>query len=120
MYLNQNDCYVSQRKAYWVVHTDVTDCLRFFQYQEAFYDILDRLGGTVIAQEAQTTALHGRLRHRTTIIAFDSRVAAFDCYQSCEFQSVLALFSSLCEFDMTIVDALQFEISPDHVNTTAV
>ena len=75
---------------YWLVTTTVTNPA-FSEYVEAFQPWVESLGGLVFAKDMEGQTVEGIGGKLAVIIQFPSKKAAFDAYNSSEYQELSKL-----------------------------
>ncbi|MBS4096209.1 MAG: DUF1330 domain-containing protein [Sulfuricella sp.] len=91
-------------KGYWIVRVDVTDQEQFKQYAVANAEALKKYGAKFLVRAGQFTIPEGSTRSRNTIVEFPTYQAAFDCWNSPEYQAALKLRLSASSMDLVIIE----------------
>ena len=77
-------------KGYWVAHVTVTDADQYQKYVEGSAVAFKKYDAKILARGGQHTIFEGDGHPRNVVIEFPSYQAAFDCYNSPEYQTAKA------------------------------
>lgn len=91
-------------KGYWIVSTDVHDMDGFAAYGKVVRPLLVKWNGVFVVRAGSQTIVEGSSRGRNVVIEFPSYQAALDCYQSEEYQGVVALRINATDTNLVIVE----------------
>jgi uncharacterized protein (DUF1330 family) len=92
------------RKGYWIAHVDVTDPDGYKAYVAANAAPLGKYGARFLVRGGRCEVVEGRVRARTVVLELPSYEAALACYDSPEYQAVMALRQASSESDLLIIE----------------
>ncbi len=91
-------------KGFWIVTTTITNPA-FSQYVEAFQPWVESVGGEVFAKDMDPKTVEGKGGKLAVIVAFPSKEAAIDAYNSAEYQELSKLrWANSSDTNITILD----------------
>ena len=91
-------------KGFWLVTTTITNP-SFAEYVEAFRPWIESVGGSVFAKDQDSQTVEGKGGKLSVIIEFPSKQAAFDAYNSSEYQELSKLrLANSTDTNITIMD----------------
>ena len=77
-------------KGYWIARVDVNDPEAYKNYVAANQAAFARFGARYLIRGGHFHAVEGEARSRNVVIEFPDYQAAWDCYQSPEYQAAMA------------------------------
>ncbi len=90
--------------ALWIAHVTVTDPEAYGRYAARASAIIPAHGGTFLARGGRYRQMEGTDRPRNVVARFPSFEAAVACYESPEYQEVLAIARAAAVRDLVIVE----------------
>ena len=81
-------------KGYWVALVDIVDPEAYKAYAAANDLAFRKYGARILTRGARSETVDGRIRSRVVVIEFRDFEAAMACYQSPEYEEVMAQTSS--------------------------
>jgi uncharacterized protein (DUF1330 family) len=91
-------------KGYWIAHVTVKDPQSYESYRKANALTFSMFGAKFVVRGGAQTIVEGTIRPRTVVIEFPSLQAAFDCYNSPEYQAAKAFRLPASEADICIIE----------------
>jgi len=91
-------------KGYWIAHVDVYDEDGYKSYVAANAAVFKKHGARFLVRGAPATLKEGQGRARNVVLEFESYQAALDCYNSPEYQQVLALRKPVSAANLIIIE----------------
>ena len=94
-------------KTYWIARVDLNsgaDPEQYKKYVETAKPAFERHKAKFLARGGKTEVLEGKARARNVIIEFTSMEEALACYNSPEYQRLVAMRSPHGESDLVIVE----------------
>ncbi|MBF9031405.1 DUF1330 domain-containing protein [Rhodobacterales bacterium HKCCE3408] len=104
---------MSTSKAYWVANI-FPKSTRYQFVEDAAVDVIERLGGRVLAQSSHGPSIRGRFRPRMMIVEFDDTDHAASAFDTPELKSIRTLMSDHSDFDFRILPGIQQDEEPTH------
>ena len=77
-------------KGYWVALVDIDDPEAYKAYAAANAVPFRKYGARILTRGARSETVDGRIRSRVVVIEFTDFEAALSCYQSPEYEEVMA------------------------------
>lgn len=90
--------------ALWIAHVKVLDAEAYGKYAQAAGPAIAAHGGVFLARGGRYVQLEGNDRPRNVVARFPSVEAAVACYNSAEYQAVLAHAKGASERDLLVVE----------------
>ena len=91
-------------RGFWLVTTTVINPA-FAEYVEAFQPWIESVGGSLFAKDLDSQTIEGKGGKLSVIIEFRSKQAAFDAYNSAEYQELSKLrLANSTDTNITIMD----------------
>jgi uncharacterized protein (DUF1330 family) len=90
--------------ALWIAHVTVTDPEAYGRYAARAGEIIPAHGGVFLARGGRYRQMEGTERPRNVVARFPSFEAAVACYESPEYQEVLAIARAASVRDLVIVE----------------
>jgi len=91
-------------KGYWIARVDVTDADQYKLYVQGNGPVFAKHGARFLVRAGQFENPEGTSRSRNVVIEFASYQAALDCYQSPEYQELVAVRATASAADIVIVE----------------
>ena len=93
-------------KGYWIVSIDVEDAEGYGEYVKLVRPYLERCNATFLTRGGVHEVKEGHFRSRNVVIEFANYETALKCYNSDEYQAMIALRTGASKADMVIVEGL--------------
>lgn len=94
-------------KGYWVIQCqEIRNLSAMQKYAEAWPEIADEFGATLMAGSRQAQAVEGGAISRLLIVEFPSYQAALDCYHSEKYQRAKEFAEQAMERTLAIVEGV--------------
>ncbi len=93
-------------KGFWIVSIDVKDAEGYAEYVKLVRPYLERCNATFLTRGGALEVKEGHFRSRNIIIEFASYEYARECYNSDEYQAMIALRTGASTADFMIVEGL--------------
>jgi uncharacterized protein (DUF1330 family) len=91
-------------KGYWIARVDVHDEDGYKRYVAANGPVFKKFGARFLVRGAPATLKEGSARARNVVLEFDSYQTALDCYNSPEYQQLLALRQPHAQADLVVIE----------------
>lgn len=91
-------------KGYWVVRVDVADMDGYQQYLAQNGSVFHQFGARFLVRGGRFEAKEGASRSRNVVLEFKDYDTALACYQSPEYQRLVAIRSACAEGDVLIIE----------------
>lgn len=95
------------RKGYWIATVDVANAAGYQAYVAANKTVFEKYDGRFLVRNGERTVVEGSVRSRVVVIEFDSYGRALECYQSPEYQAVIALRAPHSQADIVVIEGYQ-------------
>ena len=92
-------------KGFWIIVTTKVTNPAFTKYVEAFQPQIESVGGSVFAKDLDGINVEGKGGKLSVIIAFPSKQADIDAYNSSEYQQLIKIrWANSTDTNITIMD----------------
>lgn len=88
----------------WIVHIEVNDAERYGDYLKESSRIVPAYDGEFIARGGRYTVEEGRDYPRNVVVRFPSYERALECYESEEYQAIVAIARDASDRHLTILE----------------
>ena len=93
-------------KGYWIARVDIRDSVRYPEYVAAAKPAFEKYGAKFLARGGDYRELEGKARARNVVIEFPSLEAAWECYNSPEYQIAAAIRQQVADAEMVVVEGV--------------
>lgn len=93
-------------KGYWIARVDIRDATRYPDYVAAAKPAFEKYGAKFLARGGAYKQLEGPVRARNVVIEFPSLDAAWECYNSPEYQIAAKIRQQVADAEMVIVEGV--------------
>lgn len=94
-------------KGYWVAMVDIADMDGYQQYIVANKTVFEKFGARFLVRNGQKTVMEGHPRSRVVVLEFESYKRALECYESPEYQALIALRAPYSEADLVVIEGYE-------------
>ena len=91
-------------KGYWIAHVDVHNADGYKAYVAANGAVFHKYGARFLVRAGQFESREGSSRTRNVVLEFKDYVTALACYNSPEYQKLIAMRSPHAQSDLVIVE----------------
>ena len=91
-------------KGYWIARVDIRDAARYPEYVAAAKPAFEKYGAKFLARGGEYRELEGKARARNVVIEFPSLEAAWNCYNSPEYQIAAKIRQQVADAEMVVVE----------------
>ena len=91
-------------RGYWIAHVDVNDPEDYKKYVSANGKAFDKYGARFLVRGGQFECREGKVRSRNVIIEFKDYATALACYNSPEYQKLVAIRAPHSNGDLVIIE----------------
>ena len=94
--------------AFFIVRVNITDRVRFSQYEEGFGVIFEQFGGKILSVDEKPDALEGDWSYtRSVLLEFPDKVSAMKWYNSPEYQELVKHRLVASDGEVILVEGLE-------------
>ncbi|MCT9073595.1 DUF1330 domain-containing protein [Cupriavidus gilardii] len=94
-------------KGYWVAMVDIADMEGYQQYIAANKTVFEKFGARFLVRNGQKAVVEGQPRSRVVVLEFDSYQRALECYESPEYQALIALRTPYSQADLVVIEGYE-------------